>query len=222
MDVTQAVMARRSIRAFSQEPVPKEKLEEIMGAALRAPSWGNTQPWGFAVVGGTALDRIREECVEMTRQGVPPRPEVAMPSSWNDAETSRYKALGRDLFEVLGIRREDAERRRAYYLDVARLFGAPAAIYLHLAKGFNPYALMDAGIVLQTIALLAVGQGLGTCYLAMSVIYPEVVRRHAEIPPDRVLVMGLGIGHPIPDHPANLFRSPRGKASEFVRWIGFE
>ncbi|MGQ9654748.1 MAG: nitroreductase family protein, partial [Thermodesulfobacteriota bacterium] len=67
MDVTQAVMARRSIRAFSEEPVPKEKLEEIMGAALRAPSWGNTQPWGFAIVGGAALDCIREECVEMTR-----------------------------------------------------------------------------------------------------------------------------------------------------------
>lgn len=222
MDVTQAVMARRSIRAFSKEPVPKEKLEKIMEAALRAPSWGNTQPWGFSIVGGGALDRIREECVEMTRQGVPPRPELTMPSSWSEAESSRYKALGRDLFEVLGIKREDAERRKAYYLDVARLFGAPAAIYLHLAKGFNPYALMDAGIVLQTITLLAVGQGLGTCYLAMSVIYPEVVRRHAEIPQERVLVMGLGIGHPIPDHPANLFRSPRGAASEFMRWIGFD
>jgi len=107
-------------------------------------------------------------------------------------------------------------------LEVARLFGAPAAIYLHLARGFNPYALMDAGIVLQTIALLAVGQGLGTCFLAMSVIYPDVVRRHAEIPQDRVLVMGLGIGHPVPDHPANLFRSPRGSPDEFIRWIGFD
>ena len=43
MDVKEAVLARRSIRAFSPEPVPQEILKDIMEKALWAPSWGNTQ-----------------------------------------------------------------------------------------------------------------------------------------------------------------------------------
>ncbi len=100
-----------------------------------------------------------------------------------------------------------------------RCLGAPHVIYLHLDQGFNPYALMDGGIILQTIALMASEQGLGTCFLAQSVRYPGVVRKHSGIPDDQMLVMGMAIGSPIKDHPANLFRSVRGKPEEFLRYV---
>lgn len=50
MNVSDAVMQRRSIRAYSDEPVPKEKLDRILEAARLAPSARNTQPWHFVVV----------------------------------------------------------------------------------------------------------------------------------------------------------------------------
>ncbi len=92
-------------------------------------------------------------------------------------------------------------------------------IYLHLEKGFNPYALMDGGIMLQTIALLAVERGLGTCFLAVSVLYPDVLRTWTEIPEDRVIVMGLALGYPVPDHPVNCFERNRGNPGEFLQWV---
>jgi nitroreductase len=102
---------------------------------------------------------------------------------------------------------------------MTRLFDAPYVIYLHFNRELNPYALLDSGAIIQTIALLAVEKGLGTCILARSVSYPDVIRKHAGIPENQDLVMGMAIGHPIQDHPANQFRSPRGKPAEFLRWL---
>ncbi len=88
-----------------------------------------------------------------------------------------------------------------------------------LDRGLNPYALMDGGVILQTIALLAVERGLGTCFLAQAVRYPDVVRRYSGISADQALVMGMAAGVPIEDHPINLFRSERGRPEEFLRFL---
>jgi nitroreductase len=77
---------------------------------------------------------------------------------------------------------------------------------------------MDGGILLQTVALLGLEEGLATCFLARSVIYPDVVRKHALVPDGRVLVMGLAIGYPA-EHPVNQFQSERGAAGEFIQWV---
>ena len=50
MELRDAIMKRRSIRAFKADAVPRSVLEQMMTVALRAPSWGNTQPWEFIVV----------------------------------------------------------------------------------------------------------------------------------------------------------------------------
>ena len=220
MDVSDAVAGRKSIRSFETHPVPHDVLKRIMERALRAPSWGNTQPWGLTVVSGETLQRIKEESVSLLLQGVPARPEVDMPVQFPEDQNNRYRGLGKGLFEVLGIGRGDRERRNQHYIAMSLCFGAPHAIYLHLHEGFNPYALMDGGILLQTIALLALEKGLGTCFLARLVIYPEVVRKHAPIPPERTLVMGMAIGYPTNGHPINQFESKRGRPEEFIQWAG--
>jgi len=50
MDVFDAIQERRSIRAYQDTPVPREKLEKILEAARLAPSAGNVEPWHFIVV----------------------------------------------------------------------------------------------------------------------------------------------------------------------------
>lgn len=222
MDVKEAVLERKSIRAFNPEPVPREVLEEIMENALWAPSWGNTQPWSLTLIGGETLEKIKEEYVQMSGKKIPPNPDFPMPIEFNVIQKSRYQGLGKGLFRALGIGREDKEKRNSYYEEMMRCFGAPHVIYLHLDRGFNPYVIMDGGIILQTIALLAQEHGLGTCFLAQSVRYPGVVRTHAGIPDDQMLVMGMAIGRPVIDHPANTFRSVRGKPEEFLRYVDVE
>jgi nitroreductase len=219
MEVKTAVTARRSIRFFKSDPVPSRIVQEVVKQALWAPSWGNTQPWKLTVVGGQTLNRIREEYVRRASAGIGGNPDFPPQSTFNEAQTVRYKGLGKGLFQSLGIAREDKEKRAAYVLDMFRFFGAPVMIYLHFEKDFHPYALMDGGLILQTIALLAEEQGLGTCILAVSVSYPDVVRQYTGIGADQTLVMGIGMGYPVADHPVNIFRSSRGPAEEFITWI---
>jgi len=219
MDVKEAVLARRSIRAFDPEPVPREVLEGIMENALWAPSWGNTQPWRLTLIGGETLEKIKEEYVHMFGKGIPANPDFPMPTEFNAVQKARYQGLGKGLFLALGIAREDKEKRNAYYKEMMRCLGAPHLICLHLDREFHPYTLMDVGIILQTIALLAVEQGLGTCILAQAIRYPGVVRKHSDIPDDQMLVMGMAIGRPIMDHPVNIFRSERGKPEEFLNYV---
>lgn len=222
MEVKEAVTQRKSIRAFSPELVPTRILCEIMEMALRTPSWGNTQPWKFTIVGGNTLNQIKEEFVELVQRGAPPRPDIPVPTTWNEIQTFRYKELGKSLFQTLRIGREDQEKRNAYYLEMTRHFGAPHVIYLHFEKGFNSYSLLDGGMILQTIALLAVDRGLGTCFLARSILYPDVVRKHAGISSNQILIMGTAIGYLLLDHPAIFFRSQRGKPEEFIKWVDHE
>ena len=50
MDTFEAILARKSVRAYEPKPVPKEVLEKILEAGLMAPSAGNIKPWRFIVV----------------------------------------------------------------------------------------------------------------------------------------------------------------------------
>jgi len=220
MDVQKAVQMRRSIRAFRKNPVPQEILEEIIHTALRAPSWGNTQPWKLTVVGGENLQAMIQDLLQKASAGEAPRSDLEIPQKWPDALARRYKANGKKLFEVLAIGREDREKRKAHMLNMFRFFGAPQAIYIHIDRNLGPYSIFDAGLLAQNIALLAAAKDLGTCFLAVSVWYADVVRRHTGIPESDRMIIGIAIGYPDPAAPVNRFHSAREPLEAFVRWVG--
>jgi nitroreductase len=59
MEAVEAILTRRSVRAFTDEPVSAEELEVVLRAAMAAPSATNEQPWRFVVVRDRAvLDRL--------------------------------------------------------------------------------------------------------------------------------------------------------------------
>lgn len=51
----EAIYTQRAIRSFKPDPVPRELIERIVEAATKAPSGGNSQPWGFVVVQDRAM-----------------------------------------------------------------------------------------------------------------------------------------------------------------------
>ncbi len=220
MELREAIERRKSIRAFRQEPVPREVLDEILEKALRAPSWGNTQPWRVTVVGGRVLASMVEDFLKKVTANELSCPDVEFPGGWPDSLLRRYKENGRMLFAALGIGREDRGKRDHHRLNMFRLFGAPQAVYLHQDRSLSPYSIFDAGLLAQNIALLAAEKGVGTCFLAVSVLYPAVIRQYTGIPETDRILIGLAVGYPDGDAPINQFRSEREPVETLVKWVG--
>lgn len=61
MNTLEAISTRRSVRSFTSKPIAKEIVEELLRAAMSAPSAGNEQPWQFVVIDERkTLDRITD------------------------------------------------------------------------------------------------------------------------------------------------------------------
>jgi nitroreductase len=63
MDVYEAVRTRRSVRGFTDRPVPVDVLERVLSAAAWAPSGSNIQPWTIYVVTGAPLAELKKRAV---------------------------------------------------------------------------------------------------------------------------------------------------------------
>ncbi|MDO8491766.1 MAG: nitroreductase family protein, partial [Dehalococcoidia bacterium] len=113
MDLLEAIEGRISIRAYKTTPVPKENLVKLLEAARRSPSWANTQPWEFAVLGGGAIAEVKrrlEQKVAENAVSVPDMPWPTLPDKYMD----RQRENGKQVFATLGLAREDKEKRRQW------------------------------------------------------------------------------------------------------------
>ncbi len=55
MSAIDAIMTRRSVRSYTDEPVSQEHIDLLLKAAMQAPSAGDDQPWEFLVVTDKAM-----------------------------------------------------------------------------------------------------------------------------------------------------------------------
>ena len=219
MDVSTAIRERRSIRKFKSDEVPQETVREILEQAQWAPSWGNTQPWELYVVTGEVLEQFKKANMNRVMEGAVQQPEIPMPEKWPDTLKNRYRAIGKSVLKSLSIAREDVEARSRYYAEMYGLFDAPCLILACVDKSIClEYAMLDVGLVMQTICLLAHDKGLGTCMLAAVVRHPELLRELLSIPEDKVLVIGAALGYPDMDSPVNQFERERAGLDEVVTW----
>lgn len=221
MNVIEAIQNRRSIRAFADKPVPKETIMGILNAACRAPSAMNTQPWEFIVITGEKLNQLRAAIVEKRKAGAPIVPDHQV-VGWPDksAYKDRQITLAKQLFKAMDIAREDKEKR-AWWLERGfRFFDAPAAIIITCDRVLGEAApLMDLGAVMQNICLAALDFGLGTCIEDQGVLYPDVLREHTGISPDKRLMIAIALGYPDENFPANQVRSEREAAENLTTWV---
>jgi len=221
MDVTEAIRERMSVRAFKSDPVSLDMLKQIIEQALRAPSWGNTQPWEFAIVTGEPLAQIQKGFLERGVQD--PISDVARPYEFPEPYLSRIKALA-----PKGKTRNE-EDMKSRQLQNFRHYGAPAVIYLlvgrsffHQQKGLNVWPLYDCGAVVQNIMLLATHYGLGTIAQAQAVVYPDIIRKVVGISESMLIALGIAMGYPEWNNPVNQSRRPREPLDAVASWYGFK
>ena len=224
MDIIGAVKERKSIRCYRPDPVPKQVLEEILELASRAPSAMNTQPWEFTVLTGSVLQDVGRSNVELLRSGAPPNPEHAV-VGWPKDSVYRLRQvnLAKQLFELMDISREDRDKKAKWLERGFRYFDAPAVIVVstdHSLSESGP--LLDIGAIVQTICLIALHFGLGTCIEDQGVAYPQVLRKYALIPESKRIIAAVAIGYPDWDFPANKLETEREPVQNTTTWLGFK
>jgi len=225
MELQEVINKRKSTRGFISKPVKKEIIENILRTAQRSPSWGNTQPWEFVVVGGKVLDDIRAAYTEKAAEAY----KMDLPFPQNFPEFIR-KRLPYARRQQPPDNRDPKEALRERNLNSSKMYGTPCVVYiltdreLYEQDGVNKdvYAVFDCGLIAQTIMLVATEYGLGSVAAAESVRCPEILREKLGIPESKVIVLGIYIGYADTKNPQYPVYSDRVPLEEITKWHGFK
>jgi nitroreductase len=218
------VNERRSIRGYKKEPVSRELITEIIEVAKGAPSSMNTQPWFFHVVTGEPLERIRKGNTEKMMAGADVDREIKMNHGYEGAYRQRQVDIAKQLFAVMGIAREDAEKRQDWVMRGFRQFDAPVSIVMTCEKTMEHDTIchFDLGAAVYGLVLAAWTRGLGTVINGQGIMQSSVVREHANIPEDQTIMTCVAMGWPDFTFAANDVKSVREDNGNFVTFTGFE
>ena len=224
MGYDEVVLGRRSIRGYLDKPVPRALIEEVLALAMRSPTSMNTQPWHFHVITGEPLDRIRRGNTENILAGVPDSREFRRGEPFAGVHRERQVEVAKQLFGAMGIARDDAAARQDWVLRGFRQFDAPVCVivaYDRELAGSDDTAF-DCGAVTTALVNAAWSRGLGCVINSQGIMQSPVVREHAGIPDDQVIMKAVAMGWPDPDFPANSVEITRRKVSDAARFVGFD
>jgi nitroreductase len=203
MDFDTVVRRRRMVRNFDPDrPVPRRAVDRLLDLAVRAPSAGFSQGWGFLVL-SSPDDRARFWAAT-TVPGTPPdswlrgmssAPLLVIPHASRDAYLDRYAEPDK------GWTDRDETRWPV------------------------PYWYVDAGFASLLILLGAVDEGLGACFFGIPPEFLATYRGAFDVPDTYTPVGAIAIGYPAPDRRSPSLRRGRRPVTEVshegrwgVRW----
>jgi nitroreductase len=213
MNVVEAINERHSIRAFLSKPVERNKLDALLAASARSPSWGNTQPWEIFIATGDTLERIKEGYRQKYADNALAFPETPRPVEWSQATKERIQQLRPDMVRACG----DAVEQFAKLNQT--MFGAPAVVYICMDKILSEWSLYDIGAYSQSFMLAALEQGLSTIPAITLTLYPDILRRELKIPDNLKITIGIAVGYADKDNGINKFVSSRSPLDEAVHFF---
>lgn len=221
IDVAEALLARKSVRAYLNEPVSRVDIETILNYARYSPSGTNTQPWDVAVVTGNSKQQLDALLLKQFNDGILPNmdyhyyPEIQLPPHLQ----SRRRACGLQLFNALGITRDAKEKRMLQWAKNYSAFGAPVALYFFVDAVLEKGAFIDCGMFLQSIMLMASALGLATCPQAALAEQPQIVKTFLGRSQDNVvLVCGMALGYEDTSDAVNGYRTVREDVANFTKF----
>ncbi|MDX1779194.1 MAG: nitroreductase [Thermodesulfobacteriota bacterium] len=218
MDVTKAIDDRISIRGFTEKPVSREVIEQLLNAARKAPSASNQQPWNFIVVTGETRERLCNDLLEACKK----RNKHYDPS-WGKTIPPIYLERTKKLLKAIRPHLNEMNQQAVPFLEEGSclLYGAPVLILVTMDKAHPKSKLVDIGCAVENLVLAAHEKGLGTCIIALILTFEQLIRERLEIADSQALVVGVALGHPDGTLPVNTLRAPKEELTEMTRWIGF-
>ncbi|MEP2100871.1 MAG: nitroreductase [Parasphingorhabdus sp.] len=224
MQFDEVVVGRRSIRGYKPDPVEQSLIEEIIALAMRAPSSMNTQPWNFYVITGEPLEKIRNGNSERMLAGVPQSREFRTGEAFAGQHRDRQIGVAKQLFSAMKIERDDKDARQDWVMRGFRQFDAPVCVIITYDKVLDgsddtPF---DCGAVATALVNAAWSRGLGTVINSQGIMQSPVVREHAGIADDQVIMKSIALGWPDESFPANAVVSKRKSVDEAAIFVGFD
>jgi len=223
MKYDEVVLGRRSIRGYKPDPVPRKLIEEVLQLAMRAPTSMNTQPWHFYVITGEPLDRIRAGNTERNLAGVPHSREFRIGQPFAGKHRERQIGVAKQLFSAMGIARDDKDARQDWVMRGFRQFDAPVCVIITYDRDVDGSddSPFDCGGVANALVNAAWSRGLGTVINSQGIMQSPVVREHAGIAADQVIMKSIALGWPDDTFPANAVVSERKPIEEAAIFVGF-
>ena len=177
--MTSALFTRRMIRRYTDQPIPRTVLDDLLAAATRAPSPHNRQPWRFAVITGEARARIAQTMGDQLRRdlaadGLPA--EVIEKDAARSAQ--RITSAQAGILVCLSMADMDV------YPDVPRNAAE------HWMAG------QAAAAAAQNILLRATELGLGACWMCAPLFCPNPVAAALHLPSDWEPQVYIALGYP--------------------------
>ena len=217
MKVSDAVLKRRSIRAFTSQPINNKVIKDLLALAARSPSGGNLQPWKIYVINDESMKKFIEF---QSSWNAPETPGYAIyPSGLTEPyRTSRYQ-LGEAMYELLGIPREDKDARLQQVMRNFEFFGAPAALFCFVDKQMGSPQWSDLGMFLQTFMLLAQEAGIDTCAQEAWAMKNDSVSEFVGSDKNDILFCGLAMGYKDEDAAINQLSSERRPIKQWAKFL---
>ena len=219
--VDEAIMSRRSVRAFLPDPIDEQTIKDILSVAARAPSGTNMQPWKVYVTTGDKKQAIADAILS---SGI--RAEKAewdeykyYPDKFFEPYLTRRRTVGWALYNSLGIQRREVERMRAQHDRNFVFFDAPVGMIFTIHRDLNMGSWVDHGMFLQSIMIAARARGLHTCPQAAFAPYHRQIRPVLGIPEEEIVVCGMALGYEDASKPENAFRTERAPVDDFVTFV---
>lgn len=223
MNFAEFSASRKSVRGFTNQSVSKELVDTIINTAKWAPSSYNTQTWRIHAVTGDVLNSIRTGNTENTLAGKPNVRDFPYKEDYEGIHRKRQVEVAIQLFEVMGIGREDKEKRMEWMMRGFRQFDAPVSLVLTYDKSLEPAGITQFGLgsLAYGIVLAAWDLGLGCVINGQGIMQSDVVHKYAQIPDTEAIMICIALGYPDKDFAANDVRSTRANNEDFVTYHGF-
>lgn len=209
--------ARFSCRAFLPDPVAQATITDIVAAAQKVPSWCNAQPWQLVITAGAGTDMFRTALYEAASTTAP-NPDLSWPEGYPGIYGDRRRACGFQLYDAVGIEKGDRAASGRQMMENFNLFGAPHVAIVSSPRALGAYGAMDTGGFVTAFCLAAQSHGIATIPQAAVAAQAPFVRRHFDIPQDRMILCAISFGYADPDHPANGFRTDRADPGDVIDW----
>ena len=221
MNLKEAILKRRSVRAYKDTPVEPELMRQIFSEAQASPSNCNTQPWHVVVVSGEVRDAVEQKMMSDLMSGQQPA-NVFKPGDKDLKNEYRKRQVdcAISLYDAMGVKFEERDKRQQLMARNWQFFGAPHGAFISMRKDMAEVNAVDVGIYLQTLMLLMTEYGIGCCPQGALAAFPDAAYEIAGVPEDHGILCGLSFGYPQEEAPINNYDVGRADVDSSVVFLG--